>query len=159
MVDRAQQVKELESRLVDRLYEILSGIKVVKSFAREPHELERFADAGRETMSARLRYTWQESLFTWIVADHAGGTAVVLAVGGLHVLQGDLTVGGLLVVIAYLASVYGPLSSIAYTTGKLQSAVRARAAYAKSSPSCLRRSIGPMRSTPRGSPARSGSNT
>ena len=56
MVNRAQQVKELESRLVDRVYEILSGIKVVKSFAREPHELERFADVGRETMSARLRY-------------------------------------------------------------------------------------------------------
>ena len=124
MVDRAQQVKELESRLVDRLYEILSGIKVVKSFAREPHELERFADIGRETMSARLRYTWQESLFTWVVAAITlSGTAVVLAVGGLHVLRGDLTVGGLLVVIAYLASVYGPLSSIAYTTGKLQSAV------------------------------------
>ena len=68
MVDRAQQVKELESRLVDRINEILSGIKVVKSFAREPHELERFADVGRETMLARLRYTWQESLFTWIVA-------------------------------------------------------------------------------------------
>jgi ABC-type multidrug transport system fused ATPase/permease subunit len=97
---------------------------VVKSFAREPHELERFADTGRETMSARLRYTWQESLFTWIVAAITlSGTAVVLAVGGLHVLQGDLTVGGLLVVIAYLASVYGPLSSIAYTTGKLQSAI------------------------------------
>ena len=47
----------------------------------------------------------------------------MLAVGGLHVLRGDLTVGGLLVVIAYLASVYGPLSSIAYTTGKLQNAV------------------------------------
>ena len=124
MVNRAQQVKELESRLVDRVYEILSGIKVVKSFAREPHELERFADVGRETMSARLRYTWQESVFTWVVgAITLSGTAVVLAVGGLHVLRGDLTVGGLLVVIAYLASVYGPLSSIAYTTGKLQNAV------------------------------------
>jgi len=51
------------------------------------------------------------------------GTAVVLTVGGLHVLRGELTVGGLLVVIAYLASVYGPLSSIAHTTGVLQNAV------------------------------------
>jgi ATP-binding cassette subfamily B protein/subfamily B ATP-binding cassette protein MsbA len=124
MVDRAQRVKELESKLVDRLYEILSGIKVVKSFAREPHELERFAGTGRETMSARLRYTWQESLFTWVVAVITlSGTAVVLTVGGLHVLSGELTVGGLLVVIAYLASVYGPLSSIAHTTGVLQNAV------------------------------------
>jgi ABC-type multidrug transport system fused ATPase/permease subunit len=124
MVDRAQRVKELESKLVERLYEILSGIKVVKSFAREPHELERFAGTGRETMSARLRYTWQESLFTWVVAVITlSGTAVVLTVGGLHVLRGELTVGGLLVVIAYLASVYGPLSSIAHTTGVLQNAV------------------------------------
>ena len=36
-------MKELESKLVERLYEILSSIKVVKSFAREPHELQRFA--------------------------------------------------------------------------------------------------------------------
>ena len=64
------------------------------------------------------------------------GTAVVLAVGGLHVLQGDLTVGGLLVVIAYLASVYGPLSSIAYTTGKLQSAVASSRRVREVSPSC-----------------------
>jgi ATP-binding cassette subfamily B protein len=47
----------------------------------------------------------------------------VLAVGGLHVLEGTLTVGSLLVVIAYLAAVYNPLSSIAHTTGSLQQAV------------------------------------
>src|ERR1043166_7056107 len=56
MVDRAERVKELESKLVERLYEILSSIKVVKSFAREPHELQRFKSAGNETMTARLRY-------------------------------------------------------------------------------------------------------
>jgi ABC-type multidrug transport system fused ATPase/permease subunit len=124
MVDRAQHVKELESRLIERIYEILSGIRVVKSFAREPHELERFADSGRETMTARLKYTWHESVFTLAVAVITlSGTALVLAVGGLHVLRGDLTVGGLLVVIAYLAAVYGPLSSIAHTTGALQNAI------------------------------------
>jgi ATP-binding cassette, subfamily B, bacterial len=51
------------------------------------------------------------------------GTALVLGVGGLHVLDGTLTVGSLLVVIAYLAAVYNPLSSIAHTTGQLQQAV------------------------------------
>ena len=68
------------------------SIKVVKGFAREPHELQRFKRAGNETMSARLRYTWQESLFTLVVtADHLDRHALVLAVGGLHVLRGDLT--------------------------------------------------------------------
>ncbi len=124
MVDRAQRVKELESKLIERMFEILSGIKVVKSFAREPHELGRFGEAGHHTMTARLRFTWQESLFGLVVAAITlTGTALVVVVGGLHVLRGELTVGGLLVVIAYLAAVYGPLSSIAHTTGALQSAV------------------------------------
>jgi ATP-binding cassette subfamily B protein/subfamily B ATP-binding cassette protein MsbA len=124
MIDRAERVKELESKLVERLYEILSSIKVVKGFAREPHELQSFKSAGHETMSARLRFTWQESLFTLVVtAITLTGTALVLAVGGLHVLRGELSVGHLLVVTAYLAAVYGPLSSIAHTTGSLQNAI------------------------------------
>jgi len=124
VVDRAEHVKELESKLVERIYEILSSIKVVKSFAREPHELQKFRRSGHETMTARLRFTWQESVFTLIVtAITMSGTALVLAVGGLHVLNGRLTIGGLLVVTAYLAAVYGPLSSIAHTTGSLQNAI------------------------------------
>ena len=47
----------------------------------------------------------------------------MLVVGGLHVLDGKLTVGGLLVVVAYLAAVYNPVSEIARTTGSLQQAV------------------------------------
>ena len=124
MVDRAERVKELESKLVERLYEILSSIKVVKSFAREPHELQRFTSSGAETMSARLRFTWQESLFTLrVTAITLSGTALVLGVGGWHVLRGTLSVGDLLVVTSYLGAVYGPLSAIAHTTGSLQNAI------------------------------------
>jgi ATP-binding cassette, subfamily B, bacterial len=124
MVDRAERVKALESSLVERMFEVLSTIKVVKSFARERHELARFRAAGDDTRRARLRLTWQESLFSVVVsAITLTGTALVLGVGGLHVLQGTLTVGSLLVVIAYLAAVYTPLSSIAHTTGSLQQAV------------------------------------
>jgi ATP-binding cassette subfamily B protein len=124
MINGAERVKQLESKLIERLYEILSSIKVVKSFAREPYELDRFSAAGVDTMTARLRYTWQESLFTMLVSVITmSGTALVLGVGGSLVLRGELTVGELLVVMAYLASVYGPLSSIAHTTGLLQNAI------------------------------------
>ncbi len=124
MVDRAERVKQLESSLVERMFEILSSIRVVKSFAREPHELARFNRVGEETMQARLRLTWQESFFAIALsAITLVGTALILTVGGMHVLDGTLTVGGLLVVLAYLAAVYNPLSSIAHTTGSLQQAV------------------------------------
>ncbi len=124
MTDRAESVKAQESTLIERAYEILSSIAAVKSFAREEHELGRFSRAGEATMQARLRLTWQESVFSVsVTAITLTGTALVLVVGGLHVLQGTLTVGGLLVVVAYLGAVYNPLSSIAHTTGALQQAL------------------------------------
>jgi ATP-binding cassette subfamily B protein/subfamily B ATP-binding cassette protein MsbA len=124
MTDRAERVKASESALIQRAYEILSSIRAIKSFARERHELARFDEAGAQTMQARLGLTWQESLFSVVVtAITLAGTALVLVVGGLHVLDGTLTVGELLVVIAYLAAVYNPLSSIAETIGSLQQAI------------------------------------
>jgi ATP-binding cassette subfamily B protein/subfamily B ATP-binding cassette protein MsbA len=121
--ERAERVKELESTLAERLYEKFAAIRVVKSFAREPHEHERFGARATEAMDERIRLTWQESLFSvGITGVTMAGTALVLWVGGLHVLRGELTVGSLLVVIAYLGSVYGPLSAIAHTAGSLQEA-------------------------------------
>src|SRR6185436_13477463 len=55
VIDRAEQVKELESQLLSRAYETLSSIRIVKSFARERYELGRFVTSGLATMGARLR--------------------------------------------------------------------------------------------------------
>jgi ABC-type multidrug transport system fused ATPase/permease subunit len=122
--DRAERVKELESTLGERLYERFAAIRVVKSFARERHEEARFRGRAAVAMRERVRLTWQESLFSVaITAVTIVGTTLVLWVGGLHVLRGELTVGALLVVIAYLGSVYGPLSAIAHTAGSLQEAL------------------------------------
>jgi ATP-binding cassette subfamily B protein len=124
LVERAERVKELESTMIERAFEILASVVAVKSFARERHELERFTRTGAETMHARLRLTWQESLFSLVVTTITlAGTALVLGVGGLHVLEGTLTLGSLLVVVAYLAAVYDPISAIAHATGSLQQAV------------------------------------
>ena len=124
MLERAERVKTLESTLIQRAFEILSSVAAVKSFTRERHELARFSSSGDDTMRARLRLTWQESVFSVVVtAITLAGTALVFIVGGLHVLNGTLTLGSLLVVIAYLAAVYGPLSAIAHSTGLLQQAV------------------------------------
>ena len=124
LLERAERVKALESSMIERAFEILASVVAVKSFARERHELERFTKTGTETMRERLELTWQESLFSLAVTTITlAGTALVLVVGGLHVLDGTLTLGSLLVVVAYLAAVYDPISAIAHSTGSLQQAV------------------------------------
>jgi ATP-binding cassette, subfamily B, bacterial len=124
LMAREEQVKELESKLVERLYETFSAIRLVKSFARETFETNRYATAGNRTMDARIALTWQQSLFSAsVTAITILGTALVLIVGGIHVMRQQMTIGDLTVVIAYLGAVYGPLSTIAHSTGQLQGAL------------------------------------
>jgi ATP-binding cassette, subfamily B, bacterial len=135
LVNREERVKELESKLLERLYETFGAMRLVKSFAREPHELRRYAEAGGRTMNARIAITWQQSLFSVVVSTITIlGTALIVIVGGRDVMLGRLTVGRLIVVINYLGAVYGPLSAIAHTTGQLQGALagarRVRAMFA-----------------------------
>ena len=124
LVANEERVKEHESKLIDRLLESFGAMRLVKSFAREPYEAERYAKAGDQTMNARIALTWRQSLFSVVVtAITILGTGLVLVVGGMHVMSGQMTIGSLIVVIAYLAAVYNPLSAIAHTTGQLQGAV------------------------------------
>src|SRR5262249_55609880 len=93
LVDREERVKTLESKLIERLYESFSAIRLIKSFAREPHESQRYAEAGEKTMRGRIDVTWQQSLFSIAVSTVTIlGTALVLVVGGMHVLSGRMKV-------------------------------------------------------------------
>ncbi|HTK29737.1 MAG TPA: ABC transporter ATP-binding protein [Vicinamibacterales bacterium] len=135
LVNREERVKELESKLLERLYETFGAMRLVKSFARESHELERYRGAGEQAMNARIAITWQQSLFSVVVTTITIlGTALVVIVGGRFVMNGTLSIGDLYIVINYLGAVYGPLSAIAHTTGQLQGALagakRVRAMFA-----------------------------
>jgi ABC-type multidrug transport system fused ATPase/permease subunit len=121
---QAERAKALESAMLGRLFETLTAIRLVKTFAREDYELGRFTSAAGRAMSERMTVVRQSSLFSFMVgAITVGGSSAVLALGGLHVLEGRLSVGTLLVIIAYLGFVYGPLSAIATTTGSLHEAI------------------------------------
>jgi ABC-type multidrug transport system fused ATPase/permease subunit len=120
----AERVRRLESRLTARLHESFAAIRLIKSFAREPYEGARFSAAATDAMDARVVLTDREAVFSSVVGTliTLGSTAVVLF-GGVLVLRGELRIGTLLVAMAYLGFVYGPLSGIANTTGSIHQAL------------------------------------
>jgi ATP-binding cassette subfamily B protein/subfamily B ATP-binding cassette protein MsbA len=123
---RAERTHALESRLTARLHESFAAIRLVKSFAREPYEGRRFAGMAADAMEARVMLTGREAWFSLVVGNLIVlGTALVVLAGGYLVLRGELTVGTLLIALAYLGFVYGPLSGIANTTGTIQQALAA----------------------------------
>jgi ATP-binding cassette, subfamily B, bacterial len=114
-------VKNLEAESLAIVHEALSMIRVVVPFGREGHEESKFRRQGKRTVASRVDITVRQSAFSLAVdMTIAMGTALVLGLGGYHALQGQLSAGQLLVVLAYVASIYKPLEAISYTIGSLQ---------------------------------------
>jgi ATP-binding cassette subfamily B protein len=106
-------VKELESSSLGIVHEVLTALRVVKAFGREDHEQERFVAQSTAGMGARIRLAFAESAFGLLSnVITAIGTALVLYIGVRSVLVSRLTLGELLMVIAYLTQLYGPLNAI-----------------------------------------------
>jgi ATP-binding cassette subfamily B protein len=115
-------VKKLESASLGVVSEVLSAMRVVKAFGREEREQDRFKLQSLETLRARVGLTFAESIFGVAVnIAAAAGTALVLFVGILSVRSGRLTLGELLLVLAYLTQLYRPLTTISKKVADVQS--------------------------------------
>jgi ATP-binding cassette, subfamily B, bacterial len=118
---RLLEVKSMEGETLSIIHEAISMLRVIVAFGREGHEYTRFRSQGKRAVDARVKLTVRQTFFSLAVnTTTAIGTALVLGVGAYKALQGQLTGGDLLIVLAYLAAVYQPLETISYTLGALQ---------------------------------------
>jgi ATP-binding cassette, subfamily B, bacterial len=116
-----RDVMEKESSAMSVVQEVVGSLRVVKAFGQEQREHERFVDEATRGVGARLRVVKWECLFGILVGlTTAAGTATVLYVGIDHVQRGILSLGELLLVMAYLAQLYEPLKSLSKTVTALQ---------------------------------------
>jgi ATP-binding cassette subfamily B protein len=119
---RYHDLKELESSALSVLQDVLTAMRVVKAFGKERDEHARYIDRSDRTVQAKVRLSFTEAAFGLAVNTAiAIGTAAVLFVGVRHVQTGVLTLGELLIVMAYLTQLYGPLETISQKVGDLQS--------------------------------------
>jgi ATP-binding cassette subfamily B protein/subfamily B ATP-binding cassette protein MsbA len=123
MTERSLLVHETESSISSHVQETLTGIRAVQAFGREELESERFRRSSNESLQAKLRLYVLESISGVTVSLLlACGSAVVVAVSAARVLQGRLTPGDVVLLLAYVTMLYKPLSSIAKTSAQLQGA-------------------------------------
>jgi ATP-binding cassette subfamily B protein len=92
------------------LNESLSGIRVVKAFAKEDHEFEKFRKRNHELRDAGVSAdTRWYTVFGAMSLLTSVGTIINWSVGGYMVYQGRMTLGEFWQVHAYLSLLYGPL--------------------------------------------------
>ncbi|OGN75725.1 MAG: hypothetical protein A2X25_02870 [Chloroflexi bacterium GWB2_49_20] len=103
-----------------RLQENVSGAQVVRAFAREPHEIERFDQVSRLYFKARIRVIgeWAKVMPTTNLLITLG-TILILLAGGPLVLQGKMTIGELVAFNAYLLMLSMPVQQLAWLVNSL----------------------------------------
>jgi ATP-binding cassette, subfamily B, bacterial len=114
--------RELADAMVERLSETVQGISVVKGFAREDDERERFGDAVRNLRDQQRRIFWMVSVFGPAISLLSQSNLVVLiAYGGWLVAQGELPLGSGLVVFAGLLQQFsGQVTNISTIANSVQ---------------------------------------
>jgi ATP-binding cassette subfamily B protein len=118
---RSQTIKELDSSAMSVIQEVIGSIRVIKAFGQENREHDRFVRRSERRMSQQVRLSLQQALFNVLIGlTIAGGTAGALFIGVRHVRAGTLTVGSLLMIMAYIAQVYQPLQTLTSKVTDLQ---------------------------------------
>src|SRR5262249_28459249 len=114
-------VKTLESASQTVLQEVLSCLRVVKAFGQEDREQRRFEEQSWAALLARLRLSLEQAVFNSGLGFVTKAIrALILLVGALHVVNHQLELGQLLVIIAYVSQIHGPLEEIGQTLNDMQ---------------------------------------
>lgn len=122
--DRWTDVKQLQSSAMSVVHEVLSSVRVVKAFAQEEREHRRFLHIASKGTREQLKLALTQGGFNLTVGmTMAAGTAAALFIGISHVQSHVLTLGQLLMVMAYLAQLYGPLETISKKVADIQSSL------------------------------------
>jgi ATP-binding cassette subfamily B protein len=118
---QSETVKALDTRAMSVIQEVMGCIRVIKAFAQEDAEHERFVRRSTLRRTGQVRLAFSQAVYNTLIGlTIAGGTAASLYIGVLHVRGGILTVGSLLVVMAYIAQLYQPLQALTNKTSDLQ---------------------------------------
>ncbi|HZH26560.1 MAG TPA: ABC transporter ATP-binding protein [Azospirillaceae bacterium] len=111
--DRWHQVHEHEMQALSVVSETLGALRIVRLFGQERREQRRFQERNARTVRVRVRAQLAESLAgLGIGMVIAAGTAAVLVIGAMDVQAGRITMGELLLLMAYLAQLYVPLETM-----------------------------------------------
>jgi ATP-binding cassette subfamily B protein len=118
-----QEVQQRIAELTANAEENISGVRVVKSFAREPLQLERFRHSVARVFGQAMVSTRLEARYNPMIGFLPQlGLAAVLLVGGTSVIHSHLTLGQFTAFYFYLAMLISPMRSLGVTLGLAQRA-------------------------------------
>jgi ATP-binding cassette subfamily B multidrug efflux pump len=113
--DRFESVQAQLSEISAIVQENLSGARVVRAYAQEPHEMARFQAANEEYLRRnRQLIRMYGSLYPGIQLLMGAGAALILWLGGRMVVAGTITIGEFVAFGVYLAMLHWPMIALGW---------------------------------------------
>jgi ATP-binding cassette subfamily B protein len=120
---QSRQYHESESVLVSAIQESLSSIRAIQAFTLEPETSRRFRSQSEKSLAANQRMTRTQLAYSACAGLAVSvGTAAVVWIASHQVANGNLSVGDILIFLAYLGMLYQPMSTFSQSASVVQSA-------------------------------------
>ena len=108
-----QEVQQRIAELTADVEENVSGVRVVKAFAAEPRQLERFRGSVTRVFDQSMDATRLRAFYNPFIGFLPNlGLAVILLIGGRQVVNGSLTLGDFTAFYAYLLMLIAPMRQL-----------------------------------------------
>lgn len=121
--EQSRRYHESESTLVSTIQESLSSIRAIQAFTLEPETSQKFRGQSEQSLDANQRMTRTQLIYSACAGLAVSiGTAGVVWVASHQVMQGKLSVGDILVFLAYLGMLYQPMNTFSQSASVVQSA-------------------------------------
>lgn len=119
-------MQESSAELNAVLQEIIASPRVIKAFAREQYEVDRFQTVSRDNYRANMKTAQQTAMLSPLVEFVAAcGIAIVLWYGGKSVIQGDVKAGEIIAFLTLAINFTNPVKRLSNTIGGIQRAIPA----------------------------------
>jgi ATP-binding cassette subfamily B protein len=119
-----QEVQQRIAELTAEAEENVSGIRIVKAFAREEHQLRRFQRSVARVFDQSVYSTRLQAFFSPLIGLLPQiGIALVLLVGGREVIAGSLSLGAFVAFSTYVGMLAGPMRMLGAAMGMAQRAI------------------------------------
>jgi ATP-binding cassette subfamily B protein len=119
-----QEVQQRIAELTAEAEENVSGVRVVKAFAREQRQLGRFRHSVRRVFDQSMYSTRLRAFYQPLIGFLPNlGLAAILLVGGRQVIDGSLTLGAFTAFYAYMLMLISPMRTLGVFLGMAQRAV------------------------------------
>lgn len=119
-------MQERVADITSLLQEALTAIRVIRSFVREDHEIQRFANQNQANFVAQMKNAKLMSMLAPVVEFLAAiSVTLILWYGGMEVIDGNLTAGALIAFLVYAVNLANPIKRLSRVYGNIQKAVAA----------------------------------